>query len=109
MNAPTFAWGDVLGDSFPHSVSCCYDEVIHWQKQILSGKSGRAFVSELCCLFRAYATGSALESVAMKAIMIMPILLLQKPHHRSKNRDNISHLNRHLGLWNKEDEYYKEM
>ena len=53
--------------------------------------------------FHAYATGSALECVAMKAIMIVPVLLLQRPHHRSKNDDNISHLNRRLCLWNKGD------
>ena len=69
------------------------EEVMHWQKilfRLPSGKSGRAFVSKLCRLFHAYATGSALE-------------LLQRPHHRSKNDDNISHLNRRLCLWNKGD------
>ena len=106
MSTPSFVWGEVDGDSFLHSVACCYDEVIHWRKilfRLPSGKSGRAFVSELCRLFHAYATGSALECVAMKAIMIMPVLLLQRPHHRSKNDDNISHLNRRLCLWNKGD------
>jgi len=106
MPEPSFVWGEVDGDSFFHSVTCCYDEVIHWRKilfRIPSGKSGRAFVSELCRLFRAYATGSALECVAMKAIMIMPILLLQRPHHRSRNDDNIAHLSRRLNLWNNGD------
>ena len=106
MRAPNFVWGDIPGDSFVSSVSCCYDEVVHWQKHLFrvpSGKCGRAFVSELCCLFNAYATGSALESVAMKAVMIMPILLLQRPHYHSKSRDHISHLSRRLGLWHKGD------
>ena len=106
MSAPSFVWGEVDGDSFFHSVTCCYDEVIHWRKilfRIPSGKSGRAFVSELCRLFHAYATGSALECVAMKAIMIMPILLLQRPHYWSKNDDNITHLCRRLDLWNNGD------
>ena len=36
-------------------------------------------VTEQACLFRAYGTGSALESVALKAAMVMPVLLLQRP------------------------------
>ena len=105
MSAPSFAWGEMDGESFFHSITCCYDEVIHWKKSLFrlpSGKSGRAFVSELCRLFRAYASGSALECVAMKAIMVMPVLLLQRPHHWSRNDDNIvhlSHLSRRMDLW----------
>jgi len=80
-------------------VCCCYDEVIHWRKVLFklpSGKSGKAFVFEVCRLFNAYATGSALECVALKAVMIMPVLLLQKPCYRSKNHENVIHLTRHL-------------
>ena len=64
MSVPSFVWGEVDGDTLFHSVTCCYDEVIHWRKilfRLPSGKSGRAFVSELRRLFHAYATGSALE------------------------------------------------
>ena len=80
----------------------CYDEVIHWRKVLFklpSGKSGRAFVSEVCHLYNAYVNGSALECVAMKAVMIMPVLLLQRPHHRSKNHESIAHLIRRLAAW----------
>ena len=80
--------------------------MIHWKKSLFrlpSGKSGKAFVSELCRLFRAYASGSALECVAMKAIMVMPVLLLQRPHRRSRNDDNIVHLNRRMDLWSRGD------
>lgn len=75
--------------------------MIHWQKILFclpSGKSGRVFVSKLHRLFHAYATGSVLECVVMKAILIMPVLLLQRPHHRSKNDDNITHSSCHLVL-----------
>ena len=50
-------------------------------------------------MFRAYADGSALESVAMKAAMVMPALLLQKPHPRSKAKDHTLHLERRLLQW----------
>ena len=76
MSTPSFVWGEVDGEPIFHSGTCYYDEVIHWQKSLFrlpSGKSGRAFVSKLCHIFHAYATGSALECVAMKAIVIVPV------------------------------------
>ena len=50
-------------------------------------------------MFNAYAEGSALKSVAMKAAMTMPALLLQKPSSRSKAREHATHLERHMKLW----------
>ena len=49
-----FIWGDVAGESFVHSVTCCYDEVVHWRKvlfKIPQAKCGRAFVAEQARLF----------------------------------------------------------
>ena len=54
---------------------------------------------ELSRMFRAYADCSALESVTMKAAMVMPALLLQKPQPRSKAKDHVLHLERRLQLW----------
>ena len=106
MCAPNFRWGDVPGESFVHNVTCCYDEVVHWRKvlfRIPLAKCGRAFVAEQARLFRAYATGSALESIALKAAMIMPVLLLQRPHVKSKEKDHATHLTRRLSLWSRGD------
>ena len=35
----------------------------------------------------------------MKAAMVMPALLLQKPHPRSKAKDHVIYLERRLQLW----------
>ena len=54
-------------------------------------------------MFRAYADGSALKSVAMKAAMVMPARLLQKKHPRSKAKDHTLHLERRLRQWSEGD------
>ena len=54
---------------------------------------------ELARLFQAYADNSSLKSIALKAATIMPTLLLQKPHPKSKVKDHIRHLQRRLDLW----------
>ncbi len=44
-------------------------------------------------------TGSALESIAMAAVIILPPLLLQKPARSSKNKDHIRCIERRFPLW----------
>ena len=79
-----------------------YKEVIHWRRnlfQIPSGSSGKAFVTELARLYQAYADGSDLETIAIKACTVAPILLLQKPYRTSKSKDHVKHLQRRLDMW----------
>ena len=54
---------------------------------------------ELARLYDAYANASALESVALMVVTILPILVLQIPHHRSKVKEHITCLERKMLLW----------
>jgi hypothetical protein len=39
----------------------------------------------------------------LKAAMVMPSLVLQKPHTKSKRKDHVTHLDRCLDIWKKGD------
>ena len=96
---PRFDWGLLDGDDFSHALSAAYAEAMHWRRNIFSipsGAAGKAFVLELSRLIRAFAERSTLEAVAMKAIMVMPHLLLQKPHPSSISKDHQVCLERRL-------------
>ena len=83
-----------------------YTAVVRWKRNLFKvpfGNLGRNFVSELARLFREYANNSALESVALKAAMTMPSLLLQRPHNKSKEKENTACLERRLSLWCEDD------
>lgn len=54
---------------------------------------------ELARLFQSYADQSALESVALKAAMILPTLVLQKPFRTSKSNDHIACMERRMDHW----------
>ena len=73
------------------------------ETKVPSGASGKCFVGELARLFGAFATESAFEAFALKAVMTLPALVLQKPHAKSKTQDHISCLQRRLALWEKGD------
>ena len=64
-----------------------------------SGKAGKLVVRELTLLFQAYAEASTLESVAITAAMVLPSLILQKPHPSSKVKEHIECIERCLKLW----------
>ena len=102
MQDPTFVWGNCDGNTVCSHLNTCYNEVIHWKRNLFKvplGKIGDSFVSEMARLFSAYATSSSLESIALHAAMSMPHLLLQKPPGRSKPKDFKKHLERRLSIW----------
>ena len=98
---PSFRWGNKDGKTFAQFINLCYKETVYWRRNLLkvpTGKSGKALVRELARMFQAYADGSALEGIALQAAMVMPALLLQKPHPKSNAKEHFQHLERHLQL-----------
>ena len=68
---------------------------VHWKINLFKipyGAIEKSFMSELARLFKAFSESSALESVALRAATIMPILLLQKPGKKSKAKDHTKYL-----------------
>ena len=50
-------------------------------------------------LYSACAETSALEGVALRATVVLPILVLQQPHRRSKLKELTACLERRLKAW----------
>ena len=103
LSEPSFRWSDsVDGEQFAHSIRQAYKEIAHWRNNIFAvphGIVGKSFVAELSRLFRAYGESNAMESIALTAAIMLPPLLLQKPHPKDKVKDNISCLEKRLTLW----------
>ena len=100
------AWGELSGLEISIDIDSAYSEIVQWRPNLFkvpSGASGKCFVGELARLFEAFATESAFEAFALKAVMTLPALVLQKPHAKSKTRDHISCLQRRFALWEKGD------
>ena len=83
----TFSWGSLDGDEFIHKLEEIYEVVVCWKRNLFlipSGRSGKAFVDEVAGLFKCYAEGDALESIALKASMVVQTLVLQKSSLKSR-------------------------
>ena len=97
-----FTWGNFSGSEMLAIINKVYDEIVHWRHNLFlvpTGSAGNSFVQELARLLQAFADGSSLECVSMKAVIILQALVLQKPSRTSKTRDHISHLKRRMELW----------
>ena len=106
VTRPNFSWGSLDGKSFCDAIRAAYFEVMKWRRNIFlvpSGRVGKEFVRELTRLINGYADASALESIALQAVMTACVLLLQKPHMGSKVRDHEAALERRLRAWHEAD------
>ncbi len=77
-----FMWGEIDAAQFQETLKKAYDEVVHWRKNCFKlplGNVGKSLVAELARLYNAFATGSALESIAL---MATTLLALQKPSQK---------------------------
>ena len=102
MGDPQFQWKSLAGRKCMKLIDKCYEVAVHWIPNLFKvphGKHGRSFVAELSTLFRDYADDSSKECVALKAAFLLPLLVLQKPHRRSKTSEHVSALERRLSLW----------
>ena len=102
MAVPTFNWGPLSAEAFTASLNSAYSKIVHWQPILFTvphGNIGKTFVLKLSRLFNTFAAAFALESVALKATMVMPNLLLQKPSRNSRAKDHINALKRRMELW----------
>ncbi len=89
----TFAWESVDSISFISQLDKIYKEAVHWRNNLFKipqGNAGKSLTTELSRLFNAFATGSALEPIALKAATVLPHLILKKPFRNSKIQDHIN-------------------
>ena len=99
---PEFTWNGYGKEKIEKDINEIYEKIVFWRRNLFllpTGKNGTRFIEETTRLFNEFLHDSPQKTVAMKAVMIMPSLLLQKPSRRSKARDHDIALGRRMDLW----------
>ena len=99
-------WGNISHASFCYIVSGVYDEIVHYRRNIFnvpSGRTGKSFIEEFTFWIKQFNADSDLNSVALKAFMVLPTLILQKPSATSKSEEHSAAIERRLALWKQGD------
>ena len=101
-NQENFYWNDVAGTKFANELNNAYGKIVHWKRNLFmlpSGAAGKNYIDEVTRLMKLWINDTPLWKIALKAVHVMPALLLQKPSQSSKSKDHHAALERRLKLW----------
>ena len=99
-------WGNISHQSLCEEMNKIYDGVVHFRRNLFnlpSGGIGKHFIEELMFWLKQFNSNSRLNSVALKAFMVLPSIILQKPSATSKSKEHSSAIERRLTLWRQGD------
>ena len=103
MQTPDKAYNGIEGTDLVEIVSEIYNDMVRWKKnlfQLPSGKAGKELIKLLTTWLRNYNEETTYQSIALKVVMILPNLLLQKPSATSKSKDHVKSLELRIQMWN---------
>ena len=93
---------DTVENEFINQVSEAYDAIVYWKNnffELPKCSFGKDFIHEMTILINTWNSGGPGHNICIKALMIMPALLLQRSSKKAKTADNKRHLQRRLQLW----------
>ena len=97
-----FFLAKVKGSEVIKCINYIYDNIVFWKRNLFmlpNGSVGNNYIRELTRLFQIWNDSSPMSCIAIKAIHVMPSLLLQKPSKTSKAKDHVLALMKRLELW----------
>ena len=100
-------WGNHSKQDLEMIINSIYEEIVFWKRNLFllpTGSSGKTFISETTKWIDHWNNDSAhFTEIAMKVVMVMPSLLLQKPSYKSTSKQHSLCLKRRLELWHTGD------
>ena len=91
---------------YREEIDNAYNELMHWKRNLFDppkGTPGKNFISELTKLINRWSSKSPNRDICIKALMVMPSLILQRISNKCKTSKIKSHVDRRLNLWKNKD------
>ena len=89
-------------NSYRYQIIHAYEEIVYMKRNLFDlpkCANGKKFLREMTRLINEWSSKSPDRDICLKAVMIMPSLLLQKVSVKSTHAENKRHLERRLQLW----------
>ena len=105
VNEP-FYWNEKPGATFINELNKANKEIVYWRKNLFrlpKGAAGKSFINEMTRMINAWVHDTPIKNIALKALHVMPALLLQKPSKGSKSKDHLKSLEKRFEIWKEEN------
>ena len=91
-------WNDVASTQFVNGLNNTYQKIFHWKRNLFMLPSGAAGMNynDVARFLKLWINDTPLRNIALKAVHVMPALLLQKPSKSSKSKDHHAALEKRL-------------
>ena len=89
-------------ETFFVKIERLYEELVYWKRnlfEIPTGNAGKEFINELTSYVNQWCSNAPDRAVAIKIVMILPQLMLQRTSLKAKSSENKHNLERRLELW----------
>ena len=84
---PTKSYNGITGASLTQIINGIYEASVKWHKnlfQVPSGQDGRNYVKLMASWINQFNTGTCFRGIALKVLVVLPNLMLQKPSAKAK-------------------------
>ena len=92
----TNAWGNHSQEELAQIINAVYEEIVFWRINpfmLPSGAAGKNVIREMTRLIEAWVgEDNYLSESALKALMVMPALMMQKPTRKSNAKQHSQYL-----------------
>ena len=105
VNEP-FYWNEKPVTTFINELNNANKKILYWRKNLFllpKGAAGKSFINEMTRMINAWVHDTPIKNIALKALHIMPALLLQKPSKDSKSKDHLKSLEKRFEIWKEEN------
>ena len=96
-------WGKHSIENLSKIIDAAYEEIVYWRKNIFklpSGAAGKDFIREMTRIIELWTNlDGKLHGIALKLLMLMPAILLQKPTRKSTSKLHTAYLTKRLEMW----------
>ena len=90
---------EVQQDIYRQDICRAYDSLVNWRRNLFElpkGNVGKSFINELTKLMLKWTSKSSEQDFSMKALMVMPALVLQRTSQKCKNSEIKQHVERRI-------------
>ena len=101
INEPFFC-NEKPGTTFANELNNTYGKIVYWRKNLFllpTGAAEKSLIKETTRMINAWVYDAPIKGITLKALHIIPALLLQIPSKNSKSKDYLKSLEIRFEIW----------